>query len=318
VSVARLADICSERGFQLHYPPIGGEADPTIRSVTERGPGVLTGGRFDLSPPTDDRPFFFQVVPVFHPVDLAAAREHGVNGEAVFVLQLLMITLATLTLILFFSPFVLSRWRPRRGEFWRGSVYFACIGMAFMLVEIPLLHRFILFLGHPSYATTVVLGSLLLGASVGSLVSSRLGVAWLRRWGMVVPALVATVNLLLPAIIEMNLGWELPARVGVAAVLLGPSGFLFGLFFPLGMLRFGDENKAWYWAMNGACSVIASVLSVALAMAFGYALVVWVGVACYALAIPLLRGAADDGPASTGHTNTSIRQEAVSMTAGHR
>lgn len=110
-------------------------------------------------------------------------------------------------------------------------------------------------------------------------------------------------------------GDELPARVGAAALLLGPPGFLFGQFFQLGLLRFGDENKAWYRAMN---AVIASVIPVALAMPFGYALVVWVGVVGDALAVFLLGGAAGDEPASAGPVARSIGGEALSITGVRR
>jgi hypothetical protein len=66
--------------------------------------------------------------------------------------------------------------------------------------------------------------------------------------------------------------------------------FGMGMFFPLGMLRFGDRRKAWYWAMNGAAGVLASVLSVALSMELGFSRVLWIAGALYALAWLLLRG----------------------------
>jgi hypothetical protein len=65
---------------------------------------------------------------------------------------------------------------------------------------------------------------------------------------------------------------------------------LLGSFFPLGMLRFGDRNKAWFWAMNGAAGVLATAASLAGAMAFGFSRVAWAGVAAYALAVVLVRG----------------------------
>ena len=74
-----------------------------------------------------------------------------------------------------------------------------------------------------------------------------------------------------------------------AAPVLAPCGFLLGHFFPLGMLRFGDEAKAWFWALNGACGVLAGVSSLALAMAFGFEAVAWGGVLAYAIAGLLLR-----------------------------
>ena len=79
-----------------------------------------------------------------------------------------MLVLSALTLLLFFAPFVLGRWMARRPDFWRGSSYFAAIGLSFLLIEIPWLQRFVLYLGHPSVAATVVIGALLLGAGFGA------------------------------------------------------------------------------------------------------------------------------------------------------
>jgi hypothetical protein len=258
---------------------------------------------FDLSPPTDDRPFFFHVLPVFEPVDEALAARFGANGTAVRVLQLLMAALTAVTLVLFFAPFALVRWFRRRSGFWRGSGFFACIGLGFMLIEVPWLQRFILFLEHPSHAMTIVLACLLLGAGMGSLWSSRLGVAQLQRYGLGVCLLLALLNLALPSIFVWALPWSFPARAAFAALLLVPVGVPLGLFFPLGMRRFGDDDKAWFWAVNGAFSVLASVLSLALAMQLGFAKVTWIGIAAYLLAWLLFRGKpAGDGAASAPAT----------------
>ncbi len=254
---------------------------------------------FDLSPPTDDRPFFFHVLPVFEPVDESLAARFGANGTAVRVLQILMAALTVVTLVLFFAPFALMRWFRRGPGFWRGSGYFACIGLGFMLIEVPWLQRFILFLEHPSHATTIVLACLLLGAGMGSLWSSRLKVAKLQRYGMGVCLLLALLNVVLPSIFAWAMPWSFTARAALAALLLVPVGVPLGLFFPLGMRRFGDDDKAWFWAVNGAFSVLASVVSLALAMQLGFANVTWVGIGAYGLGWLLLRGRrAGDGAAT--------------------
>jgi len=294
--VARAVAVCAERGFDLMYPdppPLPGAASPAPGRVAQllRDGGAEAATRgIDLSPPTDDKPFFFQSLPVFGGFDLAFARERGFNAEGVATLQLLMLVVAGFTLALFFAPFVLKRRLPSAPESWRGSSYFAAIGISFMLIEVPWLQRFVLYLGHPSTAASVVIGALLLGAGLGSLASVRCGLRRAQRWWPLVPLVLALVNGGMSALFATTLGAAEPVRIALAVACVLPVGVLLGHFFPLGMLRFGDDAKAWYWAVNGACGVLAGVYSLALAMAFGFQAVAWIGVAGYVLAGCLLRG----------------------------
>lgn len=281
--------ICDRRGFELLHP--GGTTPDAlgVARLLRDGPGLFAAGGLQLEPPTDDRPFFFQMLPVFGRFDFELAKAHGANSEAVAGLQLLMAIVAALNLLLFFLPFALARWLPRRPGFWRGSGYFAAIGVSFLLIEIPWLQRFVLYLGHPSIAATVVLGALLLGAGAGSLVSARWSLAAAYRCWPLVPIAAALVNAGMGPLFEATLGAAEALRIVVAVALVLPIGFLLGHCFPLGMRRFGDDDKAWFWAINGACGVLASVLSLALAMQFGFRAVAWIGVLGYVVAGLLLR-----------------------------
>jgi hypothetical protein len=290
----KLAAVCEERGFKQLWP---GD-DPVLNRLLREGVGPLAAEGFDMSPPTDDRPFFFQVLSVFTPTERAAAADVSPNAVSVWALQVLMLAVTGLTLALFFAPFALRRFLPRGEGFWRGSAFFACIGLGFMLIEVPWLQRFVLFLGHPSVAATVVLASLLLGAGAGAMMCARLGLGTVQRAGLVLPVVLGAVNAGTPPLFAATLGLETPARVAIAVALLAPVGFLLGLMFPSGMVRFGDAGKAWFWAVNGACGVLASVASLALAMALGFAAVAWIGVACYLAAFFLVQGRAAATPTS--------------------
>ena len=185
---------------------------------------------------------------------------------------------------MFFAPFLLARWMKPAPGFWRGSGYFTAIGLSFMFVEIAWLQRFVLYLGHPSLATTVTLGAMLLGAGLGSAVSTRLGLSWWARRGWIAPLVIAGLNAAFGPLFAATLGFGFAARVAVAIAAIAPAGFVMGFFFPLGMVRFGDRNKAWFWALNGAAGVLASVLSLALSMELGFRTVAWIGAGLYALA----------------------------------
>jgi spermidine synthase len=288
--VERLRTVCAEREFELLYPNEANPSPADVPTLLAHGPGPLEAHGLTMRPPTDDRPFFFQSFPVLSAFDTDLARQFGVNAMSVRSLQWLMGVLLVVTLALFFAPFALRRALPRGGEFWRGSLYFAAIGLAFMLIEVPWLQRLVLFVGHPSVAATVTIGALLLGAGVGALCSERTGLRRGQALWFVAPLLLAASNAAMPAVFDAALGWSEPARIGLTIAWLLPIGFALGHFFPLGMLRFGDEHKAWYWALNGACGVLASVCSLALAMAFGFSSVAWMGVGCYVAAGLLLGG----------------------------
>src|SRR5262250_409859 len=180
--------------------------------------------------------------------------------------------MSILTVVLFFAPFAFGGRLRRTPDLWYGSAYFLCIGLGFMLVEVPWMQRFVLYLGHPSYASTVVLTSLLLGAGIGSSVAARLEPGAVKWWGLLVPAVLLAANLTLFALFDATLGLPFFARVAVSSVVLVPTGFLMGFPFPLGMSSWSEEHKPWLWAINGAASVLASVFSLALSIEVGFTL----------------------------------------------
>ena len=168
-------------------------------------------------------------------------------------------------------------------------IYFAAIGLAFMMVEIGQLERLIVFLGHPIYGLTVVLFVLLLSSSIGSFYSHRIG-----GWIWLLP-LVLSAFILVSPFFTRELGAASTAlRIAVSAALLFPSGFFMGMAFPIGIKRaqYGHDGAptAWYWGINGAFSVISSVLAVVIAVFWGVTMTLWVGLAAYTIALIALSG----------------------------
>ncbi|HEY2368962.1 MAG TPA: hypothetical protein VGH87_21345, partial [Polyangiaceae bacterium] len=164
------------------------------------------------------------------------------------------------------------------------AAYFSFIGVGFMLVELPSAQRFVLFLGHPSYATTVVLTCLLLGAGVGSLRAARLSSRAIQLHMAALPVAVVVLDLVCGSLLSATLGQTFVVRVGITSLMLVPLGYLMGVPLPAGMNVFEERHKAWFWAMNGAASVLAGVLSLALTMLLGFLATTIVGGAFYAIA----------------------------------
>jgi hypothetical protein len=290
-TIESLRRIARLRGFTLHLPATDlAPEQQWMRQVLEVGPVLHQRWGVILDPPTDDRPFFFQVLSPLRPIRPAVALHAGHNAQGVASLQQLMLLMGCLTLVLFFAPFPLARWLHPEPGLWRGSCFFVGIGLAFMFVEMAWLQRLILYLGHPSLATTVALGCILLGAGAGSLQSARLGLGRVQRLVWLTAPCVLLSNAALGPVFANTLGWPWTLRLGVALAVLVPTGLLMGLFFPMGMVRFGEANRAWFWALNGAAAVLASVVSLALAMEFGFTKVGYLGGAIYLVTALALRG----------------------------
>jgi hypothetical protein len=285
----RLDEVCEERGFVRHWPigPLTPERSP-IAEVLASGPGAFAAMGLDLSPTTDDRPFFFHLVPVFGTVDPKVRSYFSQQESAVVLLRWLMAVVGIVTLALFLLPLASTRLFPRGAGAWRGSLYFAAIGAAFLLVEAVLIQKFILYLGHPSHATTVVLTAVLAGAGFGSFAAGRVSGGSIDRAKFALPVVVSALPFVLPALFSATLGWPLPGRIAVSLVVVLPVATLMGFAFPLGMTRFGEDRKPWFWAINGVTGVLAGVASLALAMAIGYTAVLGLGTAAYLLAAFLL------------------------------
>ena len=249
---------------------------------------------FDVRPPEDDRPFFGHFFKWRQAPAVLAMAGHTWQpfGGAGYLVLLALLVLAVLAAgVLILLPLAArgtlslargSREGKKRQRALGATLgYFALLGLAYLCVEIPLLQRFILFLGHPAYAMATVLFALLLFSGLGSLLSRRVPL-WLVL--TLLPALVGLYALGLPALFQAALAAPLEGRLAVAVVALAPAGLLMGVPFPKGLARLANGEQAliaWAWAVNGASSVVASILAALLALSFGFSIVLAVGAACY-------------------------------------
>ena len=177
---------------------------------------------------------------------------------------------------------------PHRGSF---LVYFAGLGLGFIMIEIALLQRFTLFLGQPVYTFAVVLAALLIFTGIGAALSDRFGASARKSLRVIVPLILLTLLVtafLTPYIFNVALGWSLLARVVVSVVILAPLGILLGMPFPSGLRIIGEEVPSlvpWAWGVNGFFTVIGTVGALILGMALGFKAVLVVAAACYLIAL---------------------------------
>jgi hypothetical protein len=287
-----LEDWCREAQFDVMLSPrvaadelFAGMAGPDFREHAARY-------HANIDPPTDDSPFFFHLLrigDVLQPGNVSAGL--SMNIEAVSILWLLLAIVTVLTVLGILVPLSLAstiaRFRPNLALF----VFFAGIGAGFMLVEISQLQRLVLFLGHPTYSMSVVLLSLLLSSGIGSATTGKIGASGLApsaAWRLLpLLGLIVLFGISTPPLVRAFAASTTPVRIAVAGVTLFPMGLFMGMAFPLGMklanLR-TPELSPWLWGVNGATSVCASVVAVAIALYAGVTATFWTGFVSYAVA----------------------------------
>src|SRR2546425_2530814 len=277
--IDRVMKISKEMEFTAVLTPHFAEK-PEFEAVSTRGQyeQLMRTYPLNIDAPTDDSPFFFHML---RAGDLLKTSK-GMNDrnlKAVNVLGRLLAIVTGLTAVAIIAPLVLRR-RVREARSGRLMIYFASIGLAFMMVEIGQLERLIVFLGHPIYGLTVVLFVLLIASSWGSLCSYRM-----RNWIWLLPLLLAAFIFVSPAVTHSLTAASTPVRIAISALLLFPSGFFMGMAFPLGLKKalYADKGAptAWYWGINGAFSVVSSVLAVVIAVFWGVTMTLLVGLGAY-------------------------------------
>jgi len=319
--VARLEEACRELRFTVLASPSTPPNSEVLRGIMQaRDLAALAAlpalYHIDVSPPTDARPFFFNQLRFTDPLAMmeASRASAGVlsgNLAATLTLAIIIALSAILVVLTIVIPALpTARQLPPRTVA-SGTAYFLLIGFGFMLVEIGVIERLSIFLGHPVYGLAVGLFGVIVATGVGSLASDRLPLATPTRalaWSTLTFVYLALLPLWLPAVTQAFEAHGIAVRAAIALAGIGPAGLLMGFGFPTGMRLVASIDARptpWFWAINGAAGVLAAGLAVAVSIAFSINACIFIGAACYlplgALATALMsaraRSAAADRPA---------------------
>ena len=303
--VAQAQAAADHEGFKLMVGPTTAW-DPTSAIIASgRATDAFYDGlASDISAPTDNRPFFFYT---WKPLSFLSRSGHVEsvnsirNDIAVVIMGSLLISTFLCVCFFVIRPLRKVGRQVKLRAMLPFLGYFGGIGVGFMLIEISQMQRLMIFLGDPVYGLTVVLFSLLLFGGLGSFAVGRANSPaslWLRPACCCI--VLCLVGLVTPDLTVALRTSGVMVRVLASAALLAPAGFCMGMMFPSGMMmshRFAQQ-QAWFWGINGAASVFASVLGMAISMEFGIAQAYWAGVACYALCVlPVIQQAQAIAPA---------------------
>jgi spermidine synthase len=295
--IERLRAASDDLGFAVLYAPdmkTPADNDYAKLILAQDREAFYAGYGLDIRPTTDDRPFFFHTTKLKDQTSVAFGRQM-LFGNGLSALMTLMMISGALVLLFVLGPLAFTG-RDLLGSRWMGWLaYFGLLGAGFMLIEVALLQRFVLLLGHPVYSLTVTLFSLLVGGGLGSFVSRRFADQRVRP--RAIAALLGVVGvavvgiLVLPALIRAGIAGPLPLRIAGTAALLLPAGLLMGIPLPAGVRMLSARRAElipWVWAMNGALSVVGATLAVFVAMNWGFSVTLLAGASCYVLAAAVI------------------------------
>lgn len=236
---------------------------------------------FNIAPATDDRPFFFNYYKTSKlfksPLKTVLYSTTGpIQGYWPYLVMFLILLIAILSVMIFILlPLMIFK---RDGLNIRGSlfliIFFSSLGVGFIMIEITLMQKFALFLGHPMYSIASVTGGILIFAGLGSKISEGLRKQSALIIGTCVIILMMIIMIFFAkSIINQFLGYKLIYRILITLLLIAPLASSMGIFFPVGLKIVGEKANSfvpWAWGVNSATTVIGSIISIILAMLLGF------------------------------------------------
>ncbi|MBI3476482.1 MAG: hypothetical protein HY010_12185 [Acidobacteria bacterium] len=287
------------------YLPSAPGANPFSALIAKNDPWAFAKDyAYNVAPVSDNAPFFFftlKLKQAFGDEGLREGIDWKVNLGVAVLGMVFLISLAAV-LVFLILPMIFGSGHAKSGGSWIQLLYFVAVGLGFILVEIAFIQRFVLFLGHPTYALTVVIFLLLLSSGGGSLVSRRWLTEPARVWIplLLLVAAICIHVVVLPGLLNALVGLPFVVKLLISALLLIPLGLAMGMPFPTGLRALaGAESLVqgettgnaveWAWAMNAASSVLGSVLAMVIAIYWGLNTTLACGAVAYLLAMGLAR-----------------------------
>ncbi|MBV9267221.1 MAG: hypothetical protein JO061_13710 [Acidobacteriaceae bacterium] len=295
--IARVQAATTKARMELIYAPGTGLPTPFRGLLVSKDRGRFYDSYiFDVRPVSDNRPFFFYTV---QPRDLwgffwrasSSTADYKVNMALPVLFGVVAVSIVATLIMLSLPPLVLRSRLPRSPGAIRALLFFLCIGAGYILIQVALIQKFVLFLGHPTYALTVIIFSMLLSSGAGSFASKSLvhgepGI--LKRVLLVIAAGIFLLAAIIAPVVEGGVALPFSIRVLISIALIAPVGFAMGMPFPTGLRLLEQIMPAsvrWAWAVNAASSVMGSAAAMFLAIYLGLQATLMIGGMCYVAAL---------------------------------
>ena len=318
IEIKQLKQFCQERAFDVAWYPGIKSAETNLFNnfrqawfyqganalLSDSGQQFLKAYKYDVSPATDDKPFFHQFFKWSVLAELFSLREQGgfallEMGYIILFATLILAVVSSIVLIIL--PLIVFHFRSKTTEEFslavseriRVFIYFFSIGLAFLFIEIAMMQKFILFLHHPIYAIPVVLTSFMVFSGLGSVCTKYMMVHYsasqlLFRAILGIICLGLFYSYFLGSFFALMAAYSIVLKITLSFILIAPLAFCMGMPFPLALSRIASLNSAyipWAWGVNGCASVISAVLASLLAIHFGFTQVIFAALGLYLLSL---------------------------------
>lgn len=291
--VQRLKTMAALLNLETMYDPTS-KQDGIFKDIVESDNIYETVKKYPdmrLLPATDDNPYFEHKTD-FTDIGFSTIKESFSQTDRAIVtlankpvaestlIVLLLQTILISALLIFLPIWLKFRKDPATKNVKKGKyiLYFALLGLGYIIIEICLIQKFTLFLGQPVYTMLTVISTMLIFSGIGSMFSEKI-IALVKNVNIVyiiIAALTLIIGLVNPYLFEAMSRADIMWRVIVSVAVLGPLAFFMGIPFPYGMSRIDNNSKylvAYGWGVNGFFSVLGSVLVIMLSMSFGFVMV---------------------------------------------
>jgi hypothetical protein len=299
--VARARQIGEEAHLDNIYAPGDPPSNP-FGQLLEAGneQSFLDSYRYNVAPVGDDRPFFFYTV---QPRDLwdyfrhasTVNEDYKINRAVPLLFGVVGISIAATGLVLLLPRWLLGARLPRQqgvtGFLW----YFLCLGAGYILIQVALIQKFVLLLGQPTYALTVIVFSMLVASGLGSFFSQKIaGNSDSRLMSVLgaVAVLVGVVSMSAGPFVAAAATWPIQVKIAAIVLFIAPPAFFMGMPFPTGLRRLErlhSPSVRWAWSLNAAASVLGSAGAIILAIYVGLRATMLIGGALYLIAMLVIQ-----------------------------
>jgi SAM-dependent methyltransferase len=278
-------------GFEVVYDPYsqrGNEYEKLILADSRQRNRLIDENTRNIKPCLDDRPFYFQYYRWKDLLQMGLIIKGGVHAPmALLILLGSLIIVAVLSGVFIIYPLYRHSPVAKRGGRAGIFVYFAALGLGFILLEVVLLQKLTVFLGGPTYSMSITLFTVLLTSGVGSFLSQNWSARPFRLLAIVIPLLIVAVGVelaLLGYAVPRLMYLSHPLRAMASVVMIAPLGLLMGMPFPAGLRyvsNYRPELSPWAWGINACATVLGSVLCVLISSLAGFTVVLLLSAVVY-------------------------------------
>ncbi|HCA42566.1 MAG TPA: hypothetical protein DEP28_04855 [Bacteroidetes bacterium] len=305
VDVVNVRNEASMLNLEILYDPLQ-KQDGVYKDLIESDnlDEIIKNYKTDIAPATDNKPFFDNNIG-FKNLTFESMKEvFSQNEKAILALKDRPVAETTLIVILiqsiivagFFILLPLKLVKDKGDNKFNKNflIYFACLGIGYIMIQVCLIQKFTLFLGQPVYTLLTVISSMLIGSGIGSMFSFKFFNNSNKKLVIIfslIAVFVLMIGIFNPILFSNSVRLELIWRIIITVIIVFPLGFFMGMPFPIGMsLIENSQTKfaALGWGINGFFSVIGTVITIIMAMTTGFTIVFITAAIIYLLALILV------------------------------